>query len=176
MLGNGLWFDPRALQRLVDDATWSRGLMLYRNQQVLSLDIEPGFGGWVLLGEVQGSQREPYELSVELKLTRGGQLVYWDSDCSCPVGNQCKHGVALTLKAAYQGLRLLDGDAGVESAAAPTPEQVEAARQAELARKAELGRLEAEAQLLGWLQALDRAQHGRSALATWPNTSTCSAS
>ncbi|MEI6762299.1 MAG: SNF2-related protein, partial [Betaproteobacteria bacterium] len=162
MLGNGLWFDPRSLQRQVDDPTWSRGLVLYRNQQVLSLDIEPGFGGWVLLGEVQGSQREPYELSVELKLTQGGQLVYWDSDCSCPVGHQCKHGVALTLKAAYQGLRLLDGETGVVPAAAPTPEQVEAARQAELARKAELARLEAEAQLLGWLQALDRAKTGKS--------------
>ena len=161
MLGNGLWFDPRSLQQLTDETTWTRGLQLYRNQQALSLDIEPGFGGWLLLGEVQGSQREPYELSVELKLTQGGQLVYWDSDCSCPVGHQCKHGVALTLKAAYQGLRLLDGAAGVEPAAAPTPEQVEAARQAELARKAELARLEAEAQLLGWLQALDRAKTGQ---------------
>ena len=138
MLGNGLWFDPRTLQRLVDDATWSRGLVLYRNQQVLSLDIEPGVGGWVLLGEVQGSQREPYELSVELTLTQGGQVVSWGSDCSCPVGNQCKHGVALTLKAAYQGLRLLDGQAQVPPAAPPTPEQVEAARQAELARRAEI--------------------------------------
>ena len=118
MLGNGLWFDPRSLQRLVDDPTWSRGLMLYRNQQVESLDIEPGPGYWLLLGEVQGSQREPYELSVELKLTHDGRLAHWDSDCSCPVGNQCKHGVALSLKAAYQGLRLLGSGAQVEAAAA----------------------------------------------------------
>ena len=162
MLGNGLWFDPRSLQRLVDDATWSRGLMLYRNQKVESLDIEPGPGYWLLLGEVQGSQREPYELSVELKLTHDGRLAHWDSDCSCTVGNQCKHGVALSLKAAYQGLRLLGSGAQVEAAAAPTPEQMEAARQAELARKAEVARLEAEAQLLGWLQALDRAKTGKS--------------
>jgi len=165
MLGNGLWFDPRSLQRQVDDPTWSRGLVLYRNQQVLSLDIEPESGGWLLLGEVQGSQREPYELSVELKLTQGGQVVSWGSDCSCPVVNQCKHGIALTLKAAYQGLRLLDGQAQVAPAAPPTPEQVETARQALLARSAEIARLEAEAQLLGWLQALDRAQHGRPAAA-----------
>ena len=161
MLGTGLWFEPRSLQLLADEASWARGLLLYRNQQVLSLDIEPGSGSWLLLGEVQGSQREPYELSIKLKLTQDGQVSYWDSDCSCPVGSQCKHGVALTLKAAYQGLRLLDGTAGVEPAVAPTPEQVEAARQAELARKAEIARLEAEAQLLGWLQALAQAEHGR---------------
>jgi superfamily II DNA or RNA helicase len=160
-LNKGLWFKPQSLEQLADAGAWSRGLMLYRNQKVLSLDIDPMGDHWQLLGEVQGSQREPYEVSIEMALMPDGQVDYWDSDCECPVGSQCKHGVALMLKAAYQGLQLLNGQGGFSAASSlltpPTPEQVEAMRQTALARAQEIARLEAEAQLMGWLQELDRA-------------------
>ncbi|WP_414707491.1 SNF2-related protein [Rhodoferax sp. UBA5149] len=160
-MNRGLWFNPQSLLPLADAGAWTRGLMLYRNQKVLSLDIEPLQNHWLLLGEVQGSLREPYEVSIEIALKPNGQLASWDSDCECPVGSQCKHGVALMLKAAYQGLQLL-GDSTLHSTATslltpPTPEQVEVLRQAALARAQDLARLEAEAQLLRWLKELDRA-------------------
>jgi superfamily II DNA or RNA helicase len=154
----GLWFNPRSLEQLADAGAWTRGLMLYRSQKVLSLDIEPMHDHWLLLGEVQGSQREPYEVSIEVRLGSNGDLTYWDSDCTCPVALQCKHGVALMLKAAYQGLQRLGNDAGAPATSAPpTPEQVEAARQAALARAEEKARQDAEAHLLRWLHELDRA-------------------
>jgi uncharacterized Zn finger protein len=160
-LNPGLWFKPQSLQPLADAGAWTRGLMLYRSQKVLSLDIEPLHDHWLLLGEVQGTQRAPYEVSIEMALMPDGQVDYWDSDCECPVGHQCKHGVALMLKAAYQGLQVLDGHGAHGTArvrhAPPTPEQVEAARQAALALAQERARIEAEAQLLNWLQALDHA-------------------
>ena len=65
----GLWFDPRSLEKLADGGAWSRGLMLYRSQKALSLDIEPAGDHWVLMGEVQGTRREPYEVSIDMALT-----------------------------------------------------------------------------------------------------------
>ena len=153
----GLWFDLPSLMQRCESATYTRGLMLYRSQKVLSLDIEPLKKNWLLLGEVQGSQRAPYEVSIELQLGPNGHVINWDSDCTCPVGHNCKHGAALMLKAAYQGLHLLGADARAPVFTPPTPEEVEANRQAALARAQELVQREAEAQLLGWLSELERA-------------------
>lgn len=159
---SGLWFEPRSLEKLADAGAWSSGLMLYRSQKVLSLDIDPAGDHWVLMGEVQGTQRTPYEVSIDMAITPQGTVAYWDSDCDCPVGGNCKHGVALMLKAAYQGLPLLGlGADAVEALktapATPSPEQIEALRLAAVARVAEAARQDAEAKLLGWLQEMDRA-------------------
>ncbi|MFZ2387851.1 MAG: SNF2-related protein, partial [Polaromonas sp.] len=163
-LKNGLWFDPQSLERLSGAGAWTRGLLLYRSQNVLDLDIEPLKDHWLLEGQVQGSQRAPYEVSVEMTLLPDGQVADWRSDCSCPVAAQCKHGVALTLKAAYQGLHLLGPELAHSAApgTAPSPEQAEALRQAALTRAEDKARQEAEAQLLQWMQELDRAS-GRTA-------------
>lgn len=53
-------------------------------------------------GEVQGTQSYPYNVDVELQIGPKGQLVTWRSHCSCPVAIACKHGIALSLDAAYQ--------------------------------------------------------------------------
>ena len=153
----GLWFDLPSLMQRCESATYTRGLMLYRNQKILSLDIEPLKKHWLLLGEVQGSQRAPYEVSIELQLTPDGHVANWDSDCTCPVGHNCKHGAALMLKAAYQGLQLLSADARWLSFSPPTPEEVEAHRQSALALAQVAAEREAESQLLGWLSELERA-------------------
>ena len=157
-LNNGLWFDPRSLEQLCDAGAWAGGLTLYRSQKVRGLEIEPLADAWLLLGEVQGSSRLPYEVSIEMALLPDGQVDVWDSDCSCPVGQQCKHGVALMLKAAYHGLQLLGQEAAPSAARTPpSPEKLAAARQAVQARADEIARLEAEAQLLQWFHDLDRA-------------------
>ena len=152
------WFSTRSLHQSIDRITWDRGLTLYLSQKVLHLVIEPLGMDWRLLAEVQGSQRRPYEVSIELSLTPGGEVDNWDSDCTCPVGYQCKHGVAVMLKAAQQGLRLMDGNlANKFTYVPPTPEQIGAERQAAMARAAEKARQEAEAPLLRWLQEMDLA-------------------
>ncbi len=154
----GHWFDGQSLTRLTDPVTWERGLALYMSQHVLDLDIVPTGTAWVLLGQVQGSQRGVYEVSIELDLTPAGQVAQWDSLCECQVGLQCKHGVALMLKAAQQGLRLM-GPTAATPRAVPllSAEQIEADRQAALAREAQAARLQAENQLLNWLKDLGRA-------------------
>ncbi len=154
---HGHWFDGRSLAKLTDPGTWERGLALYVSQHVLGLDIVHSGNGWILLGAVQGSKREAYEVSIELDLTRDGQVAHWDSLCECAVGAQCKHGVALMLKAAQQGLRLMGS---MYKAPAPPPPrsaaEIEAERQAALAREQQAARLRAESHLLNWLRDLDR--------------------
>jgi len=152
----GHWFDGRSLTKLTDPMTWERGLALYVSQHVLNIEIVKSGAGWILLGLVQGSKREAYDVSIELALTPQGQVAQWDSLCECPVGAQCKHGVALMLKAAQQGLRLMSGNAAV-AVAAPSlsAEQIEAERQAALAREQQAARLKAESHLLSWLRDLD---------------------
>jgi superfamily II DNA or RNA helicase len=153
----GHWFDGRSLAMLTDPGTWERGLALYVSQHVLELDIVHSGAAWILLGDVQGSKREVYEVSIELELTPEGQVASWDSLCECPVGTQCKHGVALTLKAAQQGQRLLAAMPAMPQAAPQrTAEQVEAERLAVLEREAQAARLAAQSHLRNWLQALER--------------------
>ena len=156
--GSGHWFSTQSLHQLIDRVTWDRGLTLYLSQKVLRLGIDSLGDDWRLTAQVQGSQRRPYEVSIELALTRDGQVDNWDSDCTCPVGYQCKHAVAVMLKAAQQGLRLMGASAASQFALTPPlPEQVEAERQAALARAAEKARQDAEAPLLRWLQEMDSA-------------------
>ena len=166
----GHWFDGRSLARLTDPITWQRGMALYVSQHVLSLDIVPSGAGWILLGEVLGSKRDTYEVSIELALTSQGQVAQWDSLCECPVGVQCKHGVALMLKAAQQGLRLLKD---LPEAPAPVParsaEQLEADRQAALALEQEAARRVAQNRSCCWRPLFANARP----MATGPNPGWC---
>ena len=103
-----MWFPTPSLIESTDAATCSRGLQVFRAQQVLALDVLPGDSGepdhWQLRGRVQGTQRKPYEVVVELFLTPDQcDVSHWISQCTCPVGEQCKHAVAVLIKAAYRG-------------------------------------------------------------------------
>jgi len=150
------------LVRQCDAATYARGLDLYRNQRVLDVQIEPLKKDWLVTGQVQGSQRAPYDLSIVVTRGPTGQVLEWDSDCTCPVGYQCKHGVALMIKAAYKGAQLLGNSAPVKSAPPKMLlEQVEAQIKALEDRAREVARQEAQNQVLRWLKELERSNVAR---------------
>ncbi len=152
----GLWLELASLTQRCDPATYARGLELYRNQRVLTLSIEPLAGAWLLLGDVQGSVRRPYALSIELSRSPDGRVLDWQSDCTCPVGSQCKHGVALMIKAAFKGQHIL-GNSALSPSHHPLTEQALAAqRQADLAKRQAAAQLEAENQVIRWLGELER--------------------
>ncbi len=95
--------DPRSLANHVSKGTYDRGLAVYRNQQVLECELEGASATqWMVYGKVQGSDREAYTVSVSLEADSDGRIGYFNGDCSCPVESDCKHCVALTLKAAYK--------------------------------------------------------------------------
>lgn len=147
-----LWFNPRSLEKLCDPATWQRALALFRQQAVLDLEIEAEGDHWLLLGEVQGTQSEPYETSVELVLD-DGLVQHWGGRCSCPVGRNCKHAAALAIKAAYQGRSIVGDDTLITS-----PEALQAARAQAQSEAAARAQQLMDAKLLGWLDQIQLQQ------------------
>ncbi len=122
---------------------------LFRQSAVVSIHTEEvKEGEWRIQGAVQGTQAEPYELSVKLTLAPNGQVRAWSGECTCPVEVDCKHAVALTLKAAH----LRPG-----AAPAPLSPQAVQALQAMQERVATQARAEAEARLVRWLNDWDVA-------------------
>ena len=84
-----------------DNGTYQRGLSVLKNRQVLEYTLDQKDGQkWRIDGKVKGTQRSPYRTQVELLLDDAGKVLEFDGTCSCPVGYECKHTVALTLTAA----------------------------------------------------------------------------
>lgn len=97
---------PDELHRFVNAQTLARGLQLQRSGQVLEVvlheDEEDGLRLWSLEGLVQGSLKQPYRVNADLSFEEDGRLNSFEGDCSCPVGVDCKHAVALALQAGVQ--------------------------------------------------------------------------
>ena len=119
---------------------------MYRNQQVLDYELQSASSReWTVEGEVQGSEQEPYWVSVLIETNAQGKVSYFDGDCSCPVGNNCKHTVALTLKAAYKSGSVKEpGGAEAHADAAelsPPPEEERELSAEEKAQQLALGKV-----------------------------------
>lgn len=77
------------LQQLTNLAAFKRGQAYFRQHKVLSAYLDQAHEQ--IVAEVQGNESYPYEV-----------FLFWEdeeltSDCSCPVGYNCKHGVAAGL-------------------------------------------------------------------------------
>ena len=106
MTGAVFLLNPQLVRHKVPDATYERGLNLYLTQKVLQCDVRYSSSReWEIEGLVQGTEREPYQVIVGVEIEPNGQLTYFNGACSCPVTVNCKHAVALTLKAAYASAR-----------------------------------------------------------------------
>ena len=153
----GLWFNPRNLGNYVTDAVLERGLTLYRGQKVLDIEVRAiDNGRWQLTGTVQGSERTPYKQSIRLHINVHGMLTHWDADCTCPVGVDCKHAVALSLKAAYR----TQATANATPAKPPTDAELAAARLAAEQRTRDAAALKVR-QWLAQFDAMDRRSSPR---------------
>jgi len=74
-----------------------RGTLYFKESRVLSCEFDDEKSK--LSGSVKGSSDTPYQTSATIKPSnKGGFIIH--STCSCPVGWNCKHAVALLL--AYQ--------------------------------------------------------------------------
>lgn len=123
MSGHAFLIDPGTLAGQVDAGTFQRGLAVYRNQQVLSCELSGASTyDWTVSGEVQGSGRDVYHTVVGLTLDGQGTITSLQGNCSCPVSHDCKHAVALVLRAAYRLGGRRPGSAA-PTAATPTPPQ-----------------------------------------------------
>lgn len=151
------WFQVPTLLAQTDTTTAARGLGLMRQGKVLELDLRPanslrsGESSWIVTGLVQGTQRLPYHVTASLTTVGGDAVVStWNSDCTCPVGSDCKHGIALLVQAAQ--LNPLQSRPSGDYAALQ-------ASYAELQRK--IAEEEADMALVDWLHRLETARRGQ---------------
>ncbi|MEQ1854133.1 MAG: SWIM zinc finger family protein, partial [Chthoniobacteraceae bacterium] len=113
-----------ALQRYldsIDEQTGLRGLRYFKDAKVNHLENDGA--GLELRAEVMGTKR----YRVKLHFVEDE----WDGECSCPMGFDCKHCVAVAL----QALALGEKEEAVEQPAPPIVKQV-AARRAQPPRSA----------------------------------------
>ncbi|MGH8151268.1 MAG: SNF2-related protein [Rhodanobacteraceae bacterium] len=80
-----------------DARTLARAKEYCRNGRVCSLRHTEGDGEDVLTGTIQGSRARPYACTVCIRCD--DDAPEFDTDCSCPVGWQCKHAAALLMMA-----------------------------------------------------------------------------
>lgn len=94
-----------AFQAHFDAATWQRGQGYAQQGLADMIELmpdEPSPGSYVLMADVQGSDVEPYAVTIEFSESSKGRLTL-ASECTCPVGSACKHTVATIIQALEQG-------------------------------------------------------------------------
>jgi hypothetical protein len=137
---------------------------VYRSQLVLDYSLTAvNSQEWSLAGAVQGSGREIYDVSVTVEASPQGDVTYFNGTCSCPVGHDCKHSVALAIKAAYKsgGFRAFMAQAAQTTPAKSatdkrlTPQELEALKDAQKKLQNEARMLreaqQAESKVSQWL-------------------------
>jgi len=87
--------DETVLRSLVGDGTLRRAESYARSGAVLRTRRSGPEGP--ILGTVRGSRRSPYSAVAVVSRGRRGELLSFRGTCSCPVGDNCKHAVALVL-------------------------------------------------------------------------------
>jgi superfamily II DNA or RNA helicase len=142
------WFPPSQLAFYFDSNAWAKGTALYLGNEILSARMAPDADGWLIQAQVQGSLSEPYRVTASLRVSDAGNLQAWRSTCTCPAGRMCKHGAAVGIHAAMQGLSMTD-DAH-EDLDSATLERQDQMRQ-------ERARQQAEHQVRDWLLRLETA-------------------
>ena len=85
-------------------AYFSRGAAYYSGRKVLSAQAD---GTDRISGAVSGSGGRAYRVDVHLQRTADGGLSAVDGHCSCPVGYNCKHVVAILLEASQRAIEYL---------------------------------------------------------------------
>jgi hypothetical protein len=116
--------DIEVLERIVGSATFARGAGYARIGAVRNRIWSSA--GTHLIGEIQGGAPKPYVANVILTRTKSNDLSAFEATCTCPVGVNCKHAVALVLADEsarphqVPKLRLVGDDSGRNL---PTPSQ-----------------------------------------------------
>ncbi|MDN5767974.1 MAG: DEAD/DEAH box helicase [Humibacillus sp.] len=110
-----------SIEEQVGSRTFERGQEYAAQRRVRSLATRPE--GGMLLGTVSGSRSDTYQVIVESSPERRARGVDWWARCSCPVGMDCKHAVALLLTArdVANGVPVGEGEPGESGAVGLVP-------------------------------------------------------
>ena len=92
--------DDQIIER-VGQRTFLRGCRYVEQGRVRSVSVSPG--GDILTGQVSGSGNRSYQTMVYCNSSDDPRPV-WAGSCSCPVGTNCKHTVAVLLTVRRQAV------------------------------------------------------------------------
>ncbi|GAB1507989.1 DEAD/DEAH box helicase [Actinophytocola sp. KF-1] len=98
--------DISGLEEAAGRTSYARGVRYARDRAVVSLWWDDDANA--VRGTVRGSWGEVYETTAYFSSGRGPALTFAEGECSCPVGMDCKHAVALVLTATGQPERRAD--------------------------------------------------------------------
>jgi len=88
------------IQENFDKASYTKGYIYFLAKKVLSIDIYPDDDGGVdIYSKVKGSKRYTQHIEVSMSGDEYDDTLIIESDCSCPVGYNCKHSVAALFQA-----------------------------------------------------------------------------
>ena len=90
--------DPASISAAVDAQTYARGLAYARQRAVLHMEWDGT--DRAMRAVVRGSSGASYQTAVYLESRGGAQLAFAFGECTCPVGIDCKHVVAVAIAAA----------------------------------------------------------------------------
>ncbi|MGN6751239.1 MAG: SWIM zinc finger family protein, partial [Intrasporangium sp.] len=83
------------ISQQVGSRTFARGEAYAAQRRIRSLATRPE--GTMILGTIEGSGAQTYQTIIDSKTV--GRRTTWYGHCSCPVGFDCKHAVALLITA-----------------------------------------------------------------------------
>ena len=83
------------IRRTVTPAALDKATLYQRRRRAFITDMADD--GTRIEGRVQGTQRRPYTVTIELGIRPDGKVSI-DGSCSCPVGFNCKHVAALLIE------------------------------------------------------------------------------
>ncbi|GAA5481265.1 DEAD/DEAH box helicase [Haloferula sargassicola] len=88
------WIAAKGWRDSFDLKAIRRGLGYADSPRISKLSVSPAGDSEILIqASVKGTARTPYQVEIEI-YTIGSEL-HGSSECSCPVGSQCKHGAAI---------------------------------------------------------------------------------
>jgi superfamily II DNA or RNA helicase len=94
---------------LATPSTWALGQEYAREGRSKIVGVDPATGE--LLGRCKGSRGRNYTVHVSYEADEYGQIFFLEGMCTCPVGYNCKHCVAVMLSdLEVQGIDLIDSD------------------------------------------------------------------
>ncbi|HVH23161.1 MAG TPA: DEAD/DEAH box helicase [Pseudonocardia sp.] len=89
--------DPASVEAVVDARTYARGLTYARDRRVLHMSWDEAEEA--VRAVVRGNDGSAYETAVYLHAGHGDAVEFTFGECSCPVGVDCKHAVAVAVAA-----------------------------------------------------------------------------
>src|ERR1700723_922674 len=95
-------FDPASLASTVGTTSFAKGVQYAQRGAVAHVQWDPSQRA--LTGVVYGSGGSLYATSAYFRLIAGWPPSFDHGECSCPVGVDCKHAVALVLSGTMSGL------------------------------------------------------------------------